>query len=656
MRVGLFTDTYLPDINGVVSSTVTLKKALEKAGHTVFVVTNHAGSSIDYEDRVLRLPGLPLKGLYGYKMSSPVNVGAGTYIKNMNLDLIHLQTNFGVGIYGQTLAKNLGIPLVNTYHTMFEDYTHYLNPFDMDGVEKVSKEAIRAASRQICNNVQAVIAPSIKTKEALEEYGVTAPIYVVPTGLNLSAFEHQSDQEDKYKEIRERVSTDPEDIIVVFVGRLAKEKSLDMPIEAFCQLRDPHFKLAVVGSGPDEDYYKDMVKNLDGEEFVHFLGKCAPTEVGFYYGAFDSFVSASLSETQGMTYLEALASELMIFARRDEVVKDLLEEGTTGYYFDDADELKEKLHEFAKLTKEQRAENGRRCALKTAPYTDVTFANTMAAVYDQAILDFSQTYSVNKIKFEDDLVQLTLSRDADKDPIKLRLPLDRYFELKISVNTKLDEYLVKHYLERQKEFEAWMLVKRRLTGRDATKAQVIQYLKYDLYMEDEVAKDMAAQLEERHLIDDWTYACDKSAYWQDMGYSTRDILHKLAKAGIDLDVAERAVKRLPEEKEEANAMDLAVRLMKQIKDKSEWMLRQTVSSRLVSKGYSIETARKASESLEVDSGQDSEALENAYRKALRLYGRLDKDVKERKIRAYLRKNGFNHQEIYELLERSNLDD
>ncbi|WP_304937575.1 glycosyltransferase, partial [Ileibacterium valens] len=123
MRVGLFTDTYLPDINGVVSSTVTLKKALERAGHTVFVITNHAGATIELEGDVLRLPGIALKGLYGYKMSSPISLGALSYIRNMNLDVIHLQTNFGVGVYGQAIGKTLGIPLVDTYHTMYEDYT-----------------------------------------------------------------------------------------------------------------------------------------------------------------------------------------------------------------------------------------------------------------------------------------------------------------------------------------------------------------------------------------------------------------------------------------------------------------------------------------------------------------------------------------------------
>ena len=656
MRVGLFTDTYLPDINGVVSSTVTLKKALEKAGHTVFVVTNHSGTKISYEDRVLRLPGITLKSLYGYKLSSPVNVGAGTYIKNMNLDVIHLQTNFGVGLYGQALAKNLGIPLVNTYHTMFEDYTHYLNPFDVQTVDKVTKASVRKASQSVCNNVQAVIAPSVKTKEVLEEYGVTAPIYVVPTGLDLSAFSHRPDEQEKYRQIRASVTDSPEDVVILFLGRIAKEKTLEMPIEAFASMEDPRFHLAIVGGGPDEEYYRDMVRQLKAENRIHFLGRCDPTEVGYFYGAFDAFVSASLSETQGMTYLEALASGKMIFARRDEVVSELLTEGETGYYFDDPEELQKKLLEFARLSPEERARNGEKCIVRTAPYTDETFASTMAAVYSQAISDYSQTYTVMKTKFEDDFVLLTLERDSEKDPVKVRIPLERYFELKASVGTKLDEHLVRHYQKRKRVYEAWILVKKRAVRRDLTSAQAYHYLRYDLLVDDEVAHQIVSALEDKGLVDDWKYAHEKAQYWQDMGYSRRNIMQKLAKAGIDLDIADHALNELSDLKEEANAADFARRLVRQVKDKSNAMLRQTIASKLISNGYSVETARKTSESLELEGSQESEALQNAYAKARRLYSRLEGGEQERKINAYLRKNGFSYRDIEEYLERSNDDD
>ncbi|WP_304581069.1 glycosyltransferase, partial [Dubosiella newyorkensis] len=122
MNVGIFTDSYLPDINGVVTSIVTLKKALEQLGHTVFIVSNHIGTRILYdpEERILRLPGVELKHLYGYTMSSPLNF-AREYLEEMDLDIIHTQHEFGVSLYGRMMGKELNIPVVYTYHTMYED-------------------------------------------------------------------------------------------------------------------------------------------------------------------------------------------------------------------------------------------------------------------------------------------------------------------------------------------------------------------------------------------------------------------------------------------------------------------------------------------------------------------------------------------------------
>lgn len=140
MRIGLFSDTYLPDINGVVSSIVTLQKELEKNGHEVFVIANHKGLlHSKREGNVLRLPGFELKWLYGYILSTPYHFSAKDDIKAMNLDLIHVHTEFGIGIFARIVAKDLGIPLVCTYHTMYEDYTHYINKFDIEGIDKVGK-------------------------------------------------------------------------------------------------------------------------------------------------------------------------------------------------------------------------------------------------------------------------------------------------------------------------------------------------------------------------------------------------------------------------------------------------------------------------------------------------------------------------------------
>ena len=138
MRIGMFSDAYLPDINGVVSSIATLKTSLEKMGHTVFVISNHKGTHIEYdeEQRILRLPGIEIKKMYGYKISSPIQFAGEDYVERMNLDVIHVHTELGVGFFARSIAKKLHIPVVYTYHTMYEDYTHYVNPGNFEKIDK----------------------------------------------------------------------------------------------------------------------------------------------------------------------------------------------------------------------------------------------------------------------------------------------------------------------------------------------------------------------------------------------------------------------------------------------------------------------------------------------------------------------------------------
>ena len=650
MRIGLVTDTYLPDINGVVSSTVTLKNALEKNGHTVFVITNHAGTKTEYQDQILRLPGVKLKGLYGYKLSSPINMGASDYLEQMNLDILHLQTNFGVGIYGQMMAKALNIPLVDTYHTMYTDYTHYINPKGYEGVDRVSKDAIKAASRTVCNNVQAVIAPSQKTKEALIDYGVIAPIYVVPTGLDFSRFTDVDPKDPRVLEIRKQITEDPEAIVLIFLGRLAKEKSLEIPIEAIAKSDNPHLHLAIVGGGPDEDWYRELMESLHVQDRVHFLGTAAPEEVGLYYAAADAFVSASLSETQGMTYLEAMAAGKMVFGRRDEVLEDLVVEGTTGYYFNTPQELLEKVDEFGQLDEQTLEANKKACLDTVSPYSAESFAYAMERVYDQAIDDFSKTFEVEKIRFVDDYVFLTLSRDASKEEIKMILPLDDFFEYKISLHTRLDSYMVRSYLDLQTYYWCMYRCKNKLYTKDMTRMQVEMYCIQKLKAPTTVAQEVARELEETGRINDRQYALEKADYYQSVGSSRSQIEQKLLRAGVSFDLIREACEQLSDDQEKSNARQLALRLARTLKTQSVRQSQQTIIHKLMSKGYSLEAAREAAEALDFEEDYNINALNAAYAKASRLYAGEEEPQRTMKIRTYCLRQGFGREEVDDLIE------
>ena len=164
MRIALFTDTYPPQINGVAASTSILRNELEKHGHDVVVVTTYKGSGKhkwDDDHKVLRLAGVQLKFLYGYVMTSPFHVSALEEIRKLNLDVIHAQTEFGVGLFARICAKQLQIPLVSTYHTTYEDYTHYVNFINSRKVDEIAKVGVAKLSRLYGDSSIEVIAPSL---------------------------------------------------------------------------------------------------------------------------------------------------------------------------------------------------------------------------------------------------------------------------------------------------------------------------------------------------------------------------------------------------------------------------------------------------------------------------------------------------------------
>ncbi len=652
MNVGIFTDSYLPDINGVVTSIVTLKKALEQLGHTVFIVSNHIGTRILYdpEERILRLAGVELKHLYGYTMSSPLNF-AREYLEEMDLDIIHTQHEFGVSLYGRMMGKELNIPVVYTYHTMYEDYTHYINPFDLNHIEKAGKWVVKSASRKLGNTVQAVIAPSEKTKETLYEYGVRAPIYVVPTGLDLDRFKLENLELEKIQNIREQLGFHEDTKTLVFVGRIAKEKSIEIPIEALSLLNDQDIHLIIVGAGTDEEYYQELTRKKELDHRVHFIGKIPSEQIPYYYAAFDGFVSASLTETQGLTYIEALASGLNIFGRRDEVLYDLIDEGNTGYYFDDAQELSQKIEHFFSLSREERQKKADLCREKTIPYAKELFGQKVIAVYEQVIDDYRLTFTVEKIRIQDDFVKLYLERESDEDTIKILIPLDDFFELKIGLHTKVDAYLVSGYLTMQEYYQAYSILKRRVFTKEQSVFELKQYAHHHFELDEAKLNQLIQEFQEKNWLNDQKYAYEKAEYWHDMGNSRRNIAAKLSKAGIARDLIDEVLQNLNTKKELANAQALAQRLIQTVKLQSSNMKRKNIIHKLIQKGYSSDIAQEVGEALELDDN-DEEALQLTFKKAVRLYSSLPEEKRRQKIRQYCLRNGFSGQEIDEKLEMS----
>ncbi len=386
MRIGIFTDTYDPDVNGVVRSVKSLKQTLESNNHEVFIITNHPSIlRIENKDRVLRLPGIKIKALYGYVASSPIQRKAFELVRLLSLDIIHVNTDFGVGLFGRRCGRKLGIPVVFTYHTEFESYTNYINPLKLNWVDKVGRLAVEKVSKKLCNKCNAVITPSRKTRNMLINYGVSKRIFVVPTGLDVDTFYRSSTDYEDIQKIRKSFGVKSNELLIIYVGRVAPEKSIELLIEGFKKINQAILpsKLLIVGDGPSLQSLKfgidEHLKNS-----ILFVGKVEMSEVARYYSAADVFVSPSITETQGMTFVEAAACGLPLFAREDPALKDVVIENETGFYFKNSNELAEKLEYYGNMSENEKSEMLKMSYKKSREYDLDHFYSSIIDVYQMA--------------------------------------------------------------------------------------------------------------------------------------------------------------------------------------------------------------------------------------------------------------------------------
>ena len=392
MKIGLFTDTYLPNINGVVTSVEMTRKKLEELNHEVYVFCSHPGLlHIKQEDKIISLPGIELKKLYGYSLAHPVHPLMMEKIRELHLDVIHCHTEFGVGLFGVYCAKFLHIPLVKTYHTTYEDYTHYINPFEIETLDHGLKYAINKISKFSGNDCTRLISPSLKTKDLLLSYGISTPIDIIPTGIEIKRFSKSFKDKDILKQAKQEMSSNDK-MIFLYVGRIAQEKSLDMLIDAFKMVKENNLKakLCIIGKGPQEQEIINTIDNEQLNEYISFLGSKPNDQIPAYYQSADCFISASTSETQGLTYIEALSSGLLVLGRDDEVVKDLVNDNENGFIFDNGKQLYEKINIVLNLDKDKLKQMKENALNSAKEYDADLFVEKILDTYTKAMNDYNK--------------------------------------------------------------------------------------------------------------------------------------------------------------------------------------------------------------------------------------------------------------------------
>ena len=386
MRIGIFTDTYPPYINGVSTSVSMLENAFRKKGHQVYIVTvNTENMRYKYEndEHIIRIPGVPI-GIYDYRLTGVYPLKAINKIKKWNLDVIHSHTEFGVGTFARIIAKQYNIPLVHTYHTMYEDYVHYITKGYFNNT---SKKIVEYLTNFYCNQTATeLIVPTKKTYDLFKEkYKYTRNVHIIPTGIEVEKFYKENTDPAKLEEIRKKHGLNRGDFVILYVGRLGQEKSVDVLIEAHQELaREYKAKLLIVGDGPDMDTYKNLVHNLNIDHNVIFTGKVPWTEVTLYYQIADIFATASKSETQGLTVIEAMAASLPVVAVDDESFRNVIIDGLNGHLFDTKKEYKKYVKSFiAEPSKLQQFSKQARINADT--YSSKYFAERVLDVYRLAI-------------------------------------------------------------------------------------------------------------------------------------------------------------------------------------------------------------------------------------------------------------------------------
>ncbi|MCA9779633.1 MAG: glycosyltransferase [Candidatus Eremiobacteraeota bacterium] len=307
MRVGLFSNAYRPVVSGVVNSLVEIRRGLLHRGHTPFLFAPEVKGFQESHAGVFRFPSVDLDPSVGFPVPIPVSARLARLIPRMNLSLIHSHHPILIGAAAANFARKLHLPLVYTFHTQIEQYTHYVPFFRQQYV----KERTRKKMRQYLSKCDTIICPSPGIRPVIESYNVGTPIVDLPNAIDLTKFQGNG---EAHAEMRRRLSIPQDALVSLSVGRLATEKGLTFLFQAFAALERENHHLVVVGSGPQNEELVQFVKQLGVGSRVHFLGAVPYEEMPAIYAQSDLFVICSTTEVKPLVVLEALASGLPVIA------------------------------------------------------------------------------------------------------------------------------------------------------------------------------------------------------------------------------------------------------------------------------------------------------------------------------------------------------
>ena len=311
LRIGLFTDTFLPDQNGIVTSVCLLSDELRARGHHVEIVAPEFPDYLDDRPDVRRVSSIRYTFLPTYRLAWPTRKDF-----EQKYDIVHTHTPLTLGLAGARLARKWHVPHVATYHTHLSAYTHYVP--GLSAVDRATRIVPRFIE-QLYGKADAVITPTSGMLDVLGEAGITRPV-VIPTSIDPRVLEAAPPIMNPWPEGKRRILT---------VGRLAREKRFDLVLDSLAELPDAH--LVVLGEGPERTHLELHAEKLGVLERVTFLGVRPWTEIGAYYRLAELFLFASDTETQGLVLQEAQLMGVPVVAVGARGTLSGVQNGYSGY-------------------------------------------------------------------------------------------------------------------------------------------------------------------------------------------------------------------------------------------------------------------------------------------------------------------------------------
>jgi 1,2-diacylglycerol 3-alpha-glucosyltransferase len=335
MKIGMFINYYTPSKGGMETSVINLCRGLEKAGHQTFVFAPEYPNYADRKKNIFRYKSFRFNyGGYFYVLPLPfLSFQIKEIIQNLNLDIIHSHQPYSLGNEALKFSKKLNIPLVFTYHIKYEDYHHYV-PFIP---EQISRKFIRKITTKYSNQCDAIIAPSTAIKKLLIDHQVKAPISIIPSGIDIDNFAKDT---GKREEVRNKYKISPNDVALITACRLTEEKNVRFLVKSFDKIKKScaNAKFIIVGDGAVKKNLEKMVEEFKIKDSVIFTGLVDKEEIINLYQASDIFVFASLTETQGLVAVEAMAAGNPVVAVKASGIEDIVKNSEDGFLTSESEE------------------------------------------------------------------------------------------------------------------------------------------------------------------------------------------------------------------------------------------------------------------------------------------------------------------------------